>query len=111
MAHHIAEDGELEEVRQLQLFAHTLFAKYEPSLLKILNRMIETDFFRGRGRPILISDPEICYGCGLCVSTCSSEARRLVERIDYSNMYYPINLVRRFGAEGAGKGQTAFGQD
>jgi ferredoxin len=53
MAHHIAEDGELEEVGQLQLFVHTLFAKYEPAILRILNRMIETDFFRGKGRPIL----------------------------------------------------------
>ena len=54
MAHHIAEDGELEEVGQLQLFIHSLFAKYEPAILRILNRMIETDFFRGRGKPLLV---------------------------------------------------------
>jgi NAD-dependent dihydropyrimidine dehydrogenase PreA subunit len=54
MAHHIAEDGELEDVGQLQLFLHTLFAKYEPAILRILNWMIETEFFRGRGRPILV---------------------------------------------------------
>ncbi|HOO54622.1 MAG TPA: 4Fe-4S binding protein [Methanothrix sp.] len=281
MAHHIAEDGNLEEVGQLQLSVHTLFAKYEPVILRILNWMIETDFFRGRGKPILVfmrkrldflprgevvstqrakdfvdalsnsgdskiavcpcvcqealgrrvgilekditvlygtevyertkgakggyremspeetkclledlheegcmptfyaclksngwmvvicncegkiclpnrahqlvggvlspgpdiidcdfescsgcgrcvdrchfganrlvdgkiaTDPGRCYGCGLCVSTCPSEARRLVERTGYTNTYYPIDFVIRFGAEAAGKGQTAFGQ-
>ncbi len=282
MAHHIAEDGELEDVGELQLFLHTLFAKYEPAILRILDRMVETDFFRGRGKPLLVFlrkrldflprgevvstrrakdfvdalsnsgdskivvcpcicqealgrregilakditvlygtevyerakgadgslqemspeetkallealqeegcmptfyaclksrgwmvvicncddaiclpfrahqlvggvlvpgpdiidcdvdrcvgcgrcvdrchfganrlldgkiavDPEKCYGCGLCVSTCPSEARRLAERRGYANMYYPVDFVRRFGTEGAGKGQTAFGQD
>ncbi len=282
MAHHIAEDGELEDVGQIQLSVHTLFAKYEPAILRILNRMIETEFFRGKGKPILVFmrkrmdflprgevvstrrakefvdalsnsgdskiavcpcvcqealgrrdgtlakditvlygtevyertkgakggyreicpdeakilledlqeegcmptfyaclkstgwmvvicncedkiclpnrahqlvggvlspgpdiiecdlsgcvgcgrcverchfganrlasgkidiDPERCYGCGLCVSTCPSKTRKLMERMDYFNMYYPIDFVRRFGAKAAGKEQAAFGQD
>ena len=36
-----------------------------------------------------------CYGCGLCVSTCTGEARRMVKREDYSNRYYPIDLVSK----------------
>jgi len=285
MAHHIAEDGELKDVGELQLSLHTLFARYEPLLLRVLNWMIETDFFRGRGRPVLVFmrrrldflprgevvstrrakdfvdalsnsgdskitlcpcvcqealgrregtlekeitvlygtevcertkgakgteggprqispeetktllealcdegcmptfyacfkspgwmvvicncdgriclpkrahqlvggvlapgpdviecdveictgcercvercpfgsnrlvdgkiafDPEKCYGCGLCVSTCPARARRLVERRGYSNLYYPIDFVRRFGGGGGGKGELPFGQD
>jgi ferredoxin len=265
LAHHIAEDGDLEEVGHIQLLLHTLFAKYEPSILRMLDRIIKVGFFRGRGRPILkfmrqmldilprgevvslqraqvfmdylsnseapqiavgpcicqealgikkgthVKDisvlygtevyervegqrrtispeeakklledlheegcmhtfyacmkskgwmvvicncesevclpfrahqlaggvlspgPDIvdwdyhkcvkcgqcverchfganrfldghievdlskCYGCGLCISTCSASARKLVERKDYSNMYYPIDFVNRFG--------------
>lgn len=39
-----------------------------------------------------------CYGCGLCVSTCTGEARRMVKREDYSNRYYPIDLVSKSSA-------------
>ena len=54
MAHRIAEDGKLEDVGKLQLFIHTLFARSEPTILRILDRMVETDLFRGRGRPALV---------------------------------------------------------
>jgi len=36
-----------------------------------------------------------CYGCGLCTSTRTGEARRMVERENYSSRYYPIDLVRK----------------
>ena len=36
-----------------------------------------------------------CYGCGLCVSTCTGDARQMVKREDYSNQYYPIDLVSK----------------
>jgi ferredoxin len=36
-----------------------------------------------------------CYGCGLCVSTCTGEARRMVKREDYTNRFYPIDLVSK----------------
>jgi NAD-dependent dihydropyrimidine dehydrogenase PreA subunit len=39
-----------------------------------------------------------CYGCGLCVSTCTGEARRMTKREDYSNRYYPIELVSKASA-------------
>jgi NAD-dependent dihydropyrimidine dehydrogenase PreA subunit len=39
-----------------------------------------------------------CYGCGLCVSTCAGEARTLVERKDYHNRYYPLELVSKASA-------------
>ena len=39
-----------------------------------------------------------CYGCGLCVSTCAGGARTMVERKDYHNRYYPIELVRKASA-------------
>ena len=54
MAHRIAEDGKLEDAGKLQLFIHTLFARSEPTILRILDRMMESDLFRGRGRPILL---------------------------------------------------------
>lgn len=43
------------------------------------------------------SDVDIarCYGCGLCVSTCTGDARQMVKREDYSNQYYPIDLVSK----------------
>ena len=34
-----------------------------------------------------------CYGCGLCVPTCAGGAREMVERKDYRNRYYPLELV------------------
>jgi heterodisulfide reductase subunit C len=34
-----------------------------------------------------------CYGCGLCTSSCSGEARTMIKRKDYRNQYYPIELV------------------
>lgn len=34
-----------------------------------------------------------CYGCGLCVSSCAGGARSMVKRENYSNRYYPIELV------------------
>ncbi|MCK4697427.1 MAG: 4Fe-4S binding protein [Dehalococcoidia bacterium] len=40
-----------------------------------------------------------CYGCGLCVSTCSVGARRTVKRDGYRNRYYPIELVRKASAK------------
>ncbi|HUS75974.1 MAG TPA: hypothetical protein VMY43_08200 [Methanothrix sp.] len=54
MAHHIAKEGKLEETGRLQLLAHSLFAYYEPTILKILDRMIRIEFLRGRGRPLLV---------------------------------------------------------
>ena len=54
MAHRIGGDGELEDVGEHQLFLHALFTKYEPALLRILDRLIETDFFRGKGKPFLV---------------------------------------------------------
>jgi ferredoxin len=36
-----------------------------------------------------------CYGCGICVSSCPAEARRLAERENYINMYYPLDFVAR----------------
>lgn len=39
-----------------------------------------------------------CYGCGLCVSTCTGEARRMVKRENYTNRYYPIDLVSKASA-------------
>ncbi len=36
-----------------------------------------------------------CYGCGLCVSACPTEARRMVGREGYSNTFYPLDLVNR----------------
>lgn len=53
MAHHVVKDGELEEVGQLQLLLHSLYAKYEPFILRIIDRTIKIGFLRGRGKPIL----------------------------------------------------------
>ncbi|HPE63064.1 MAG TPA: 4Fe-4S binding protein [Methanothrix sp.] len=54
MAHRIAEDGRLEDVGKLQLFIHALFVRSEPTILRVLDRMMEMDLFRGRGRPVLV---------------------------------------------------------
>ena len=54
MAHRIADDGGLEDVGKLQLFIHSLFARYEPALLRILDSLIRSDLFRGKGRPVLV---------------------------------------------------------
>ena len=40
-------------------------------------------------------DPVKCYGCGVCVSTCAGDARTMVQRADYRNRYYPIELVSK----------------
>lgn len=44
-----------------------------------------------------VADVELkkCYGCGLCVSTCDGGARSMKERENYSNQYYPIELVKK----------------
>jgi Fe-S-cluster-containing hydrogenase component 2 len=36
-----------------------------------------------------------CYGCGLCISSCTGEARKMIKREDYRNQYYPIELVSK----------------
>jgi hypothetical protein len=54
MAHHIAKEGKLEETGRLQMLVHSLFAYYEPTILKILDRMIRIEFLRGRGKPLLV---------------------------------------------------------
>lgn len=49
----MVQDGKLEEVGQLQLLLHSLYAKYEPLILRVIDRIIKIGFLRGRGKPIL----------------------------------------------------------
>lgn len=56
MAHHKVRDGELAEVGIVQYLLHSLYARYEPLILRVFDRLIRIRFLtEGRGRPILKS--------------------------------------------------------
>jgi len=52
MAHHRPRDGEVAEVGRIQLLLHTLYARYEPWILRVLHGTLRF-FSKVRGRPIL----------------------------------------------------------
>ncbi len=52
MAHHRTKNGELVEAGSIQLWLHTLYARREPWILKMLDGTLRF-FSRVRGRPIL----------------------------------------------------------
>jgi len=53
MAHHKVKDGELAEVGIVQPLIQSLYARYEPFILRVFDRLIKIRFLTGRGRPIL----------------------------------------------------------
>lgn len=54
MAHHKVKDGELAEVGIIQFVLQSLYARYEPLILRVFDRLIRIRFLtEGRGRPIL----------------------------------------------------------
>ncbi len=53
MAHHKMTGGGLAPVGRIQLLLHTLYARYEPLILKVLDATLRF-FLKVRGRPILV---------------------------------------------------------
>lgn len=52
MAHHRAKDGQLVEVGRIQLWLHTLYARCEPRIIRVLDLTLRC-FLKVKGRPIL----------------------------------------------------------
>lgn len=52
MAHHRPKNGTLAEVGPIQLLMHTLYARYEPLILRVLDGTLRF-FLRVKGRPVL----------------------------------------------------------
>lgn len=54
MAHHKVKGGELAEVSMIQSLLQSLYARYEPLILRVFDRLIHIRFLtEGRGNPIL----------------------------------------------------------
>ncbi|MGB3129901.1 MAG: hypothetical protein WBC11_09340, partial [Dehalococcoidia bacterium] len=52
MAHHRPKNGTLVEVGPIQMLLHTLYAKYEPLILRVLDGTLRF-FLKVKGRPVL----------------------------------------------------------
>lgn len=115
MAHHKVKAAELGDAGKIQTLSQMLYARNEPIVLRVLDGTLRF-FTKVKGKPILwvlsgilgrflptaevvtirqASEvvPAKCYGCGICVSTCASGARTMVNRQGCRNKYYPIDLV------------------
>ena len=69
---HVVIDSELVRVERLQSFIHYIYAKYEPTLLRIIDRLLNIDFLtKGEGLPILkfLAKPTSILPTGETVST------------------------------------------